>query len=214
MSSFNFKTKCNQRGSAPVLFLFLLLVNFLYLKHGMQVLSDATDPLIAKAVLLILAAAALFCLSGVLLKILRGQKSYKRIVREMEKELSLYRQLISESQTEIHTIESKLPTNRVHISKEGLETLGLIRKIVAALSVRFETVVGLLERNSEIHLIEACELMEQNIFAGSNCFMTVIGGAEEEAVLDPRDVESALVELFDRVNDEVTEHVSVAQKAA
>lgn len=156
-----------------------------YLKVGREYCEVSLQPFYHTLVLLTLAIVTAFTLGCALHMVFIGDRSSRELRRDLNRQIAELISFVSHSLKRIRKLEADSLLSP-SVRPSTTEDLNQVRRIVAAIGRRAEKVSNLLKTRDQLDLIDASDLINQELEITENCMESLIG-AEPIAPLAPEE---------------------------
>ena len=146
-----------------------------YLKSGRAFLEASMPPYYHTIIILMLAVVTIFTVGCSIQMMLAGDPSNGTLKRKMRAELEEYSSFIDNSVMRIRDLEQGTLNHSQRVSPRAIDSLALAKRILNAMQTRVRDINELIERGSQLDLIDAHELFEKDLEIVENCLDSLIG---------------------------------------
>ncbi len=192
---------CSGRGTTWALF-FCLAATIWYLKIGQPFFAEHLAPIHHTLVLITLGIIVLFTIGCCLQMILMGDKTNGQLRRDLRRQVQELEAFVNDSTKQIREYEALALQNVRCIRPGCLNAIGNNRRIISALQKRALDIRTLLASRNQIDLIDAYELLNQNLEVVENCVDTLIG-ADPIPPIEPNKWLATVEALFKQIDGDL-----------
>ena len=162
------------RGSASLWAIFGILAIVYFTKEGYKLLGPTVHPILYWAILGIITVFTVVMMgSSIHLRSL-GWKSKRALRRELVSKTKRLELAIVENTRRIAELEDQLAARQGAITKKGTDGFALIKKVLSELEQRYKKVRTGIADGSTVSLIEAYEILHQDVCLSNDCMHTLI----------------------------------------
>ena len=177
LSNQHFDLQRSEAGAGTLwAMLFCLIAVFIYLRGGQAYLLENVDPIYHVVVIVSLAVAAFFTIGCTLHLIIKGDKSTRRLRREMKNEIVDLEKFVVFARGRIDALNDEAAQRYATFRPHGRVSLEMAQRIVNAIERRAHDLNMLLTSNNKFDIIDAHELLEAHLEVVENCVDSLIAG--------------------------------------
>ncbi|MCB0324684.1 MAG: hypothetical protein KDD69_13975 [Bdellovibrionales bacterium] len=197
------RLRCDEAGKGTVWAMLLCIAAITaYLKGGQIWLTAHLSPFHHILLLLTVGVITLFTVGCALHMVLVGDKSRRELRKDLKRQIDELYSFVAESQTRIQELETRTMRHAGVIRPRGINSLGAARRIVAAIRRRADEVNALLSTRNKYDLIDAHELLCQELDVTENAVDSLIG-ADPIPTLRPEEWLPTVSSLCEQVDAEI-----------
>lgn len=166
----------NEQGSATTISMivsFTLVLSYILIGHSF--LSEQVPPTVHGILAILLGLFTIFSLGCGMHMLCVGCRSNKQIRRDLRAQLIELGSFIDFTDEKISSLDDKVRFHSGAIRPIGRECLGHSKRILEALVERIREVNSLINSKNALDLIEADELIQQDLILNSNTLNSLIG---------------------------------------
>ena len=205
MSHYNLN---NEKGSGTVLCMICsLFLVVAYVFYGHDFLTFNSSPIVHGISAIILGIFTIFSLGCGLHMLVVGDRSNKQIRKDIRSQLIELGSFIDFANEKIQKLDDQVRFHAGGIRPIGRECLGQSKRILEALAERIREVNNLLNSKNSLDLIEADELIQEDLVLNANTVNSLIG-TEPIPPIAPEQWIPTVNRLLDKVNLELDKAIA------
>ena len=156
--------------------IFCLAAIFGYLKGGREYLVEHLDPIYHMVVVIGLVVIAMFTIGCTVHLMLKGDRSTRRLRREMQKETEELEKFVLFARGRLDYLDEEASQQHAALRPQGKICLTMAKRIVNAIERRAHELNKLLVSKNKFDIIDAHELLHSKLEIVENCVDSLIAG--------------------------------------